>query len=242
VKMQTLPRSLALAAFLMALFCPARAATVAPLSLVDRSYSLLESNGISVISFFTTNGYKWVRPERAAETGYFFAKRNTNTWNVAATKADGTLTTQLALSFDTQTNGIVTLTVAGSPRVTTEFRQGEGSFFTNLAPVALRTMNIQNEFSITGPSWYTIDFKTDGTFVIKPPGYGFGEFAYTPTTNAAHLVLTYTGDLAGDVDDLNLQFKGSSGSTNLSLHTGTQLVSGEVYPVNGTFTFTAAGP
>ena len=99
-------------------------------------------------------------------------------------------------------------------------------------------MNVQNEISQTGPSFYTIHFSGAGQFTIDLPGYGSGNFVYTPGTNTAHLVLNYTGDLSGDVDDLNLVFKAPSGSTIPSLQSGTQKISGQVYPVQGTFTFT----
>jgi hypothetical protein len=53
--------------------------------------------------------------------------------------------------------------------------------------------------------------------------------------------LEYAADLAGDVDDLQLTFKGASGSTTPSIHAGTQKISGQTYPVQGTFTFTGTG-
>ena len=102
-------------------------------------------------------------------------------------------------------------------------------------------MNVQNEVSQTGPSFYTIHFNGSGQFTIDLPGYGSGSYIYTPATNTARLVLNYGADLQGDVDDLNLVFKGPSASAVRSLHSGTQLIDGQTYPIQGTFTFTGAG-
>jgi hypothetical protein len=236
------------------------AAAGAPDSLIGRRYAFSEPGGTSTMLFLQDNRYEFVKTNNVIETGFFSATRSGDTWNVAETTADGSLTTQYAFLFTSPTAGQVTTTVAGTPHRTFPFQDvtdnppptttgGEtngggttttGGGETNNAPAVLVTMHVQNEISQTGPSFYTIHFSAAGQFTIDLPGYGSGNFLYTPGTNTAHLVLNYTGDLVGDVDDLNLVFKAPSGSTIPSLQSGTQTIGGQVYPVQGTFTFTGA--
>jgi len=236
----------------------AAAATGTPDSLVGRRYAFTEPGGTSTMLFLQNNRYEFSKTNNVLESGFFSATRTGDTWNVAETTADGSLTTQYAFVFTSPTAGQVTTTVAGTPHRTFPFQEatdnpgstgapttgntdgGTTGGETNNAPAMLVTMNVQNEISQTGPSFYTIHFSGAGQFTIDLPGYGSGNFVYTPGTNTAHLVLNYTGDLASDVDDLNLVFKAPSGSRIPSLQSGTQKISAQVYPVQGTFTFTGA--
>lgn len=191
------------------------------------------------MSFLANNRYEFVKTNGVIETGYFFATRSGNAWKVAETTADGSLTTQYTFDFSSGTNGIVTALVAGVPKATLTFMEGR-VLEPNLAAIALTSMTVRNEVSATGPSTYTIHFTgtTNGTFNIPLPGYGSGTFVYAPGTNTARLTLTFTGDLAGDRDDLTLDFKAPSGSTTNSAQFGTQFVAGQSVGVRGTFTYT----
>jgi hypothetical protein len=209
-------------------------AATAPVSLVGRQLSLIDTNGsLITMRFLAANRYEKAT-SLTNETGFFTAKRTTtNSWKVATTKSDGTETIQYTLVYTSAESGTFTAEMAGS-RVTGPFSEAR------IPTGGILSMTIQNEASQTGPSTYTIQFSggTSGTFNIIPPlGFGSGNFTYTPGTNSAQLVLTFTGELLGDVDDLILEFHGASGSLIPSRHSGTQTISGQVYPVEGTFTF-----
>jgi len=211
-------------------------AATAPASLVGRQFSLIDTNAsLITMRFLAANRYEKTTPASATnETGFFTAKRAaTNTWKVATTKSDGTETIQYTFVYLSAESGTFTAEMAGS-RISGPFSEAQ------IPTGGLASMTIQNEVSQTGPSTYTIQFSggTSGTFNIVPPlGFGSGNFTYTPGTNSAQLVLTFTGELLGDVDNLTLEFRGASGSPIPSRHSGTQTISGQVYPVEGTFTF-----
>ena len=211
-------------------------AATAPATLVGRQFSLIETNGnLSTMTLLAANRYEKKTGTNAVEEGYFTATRlASDTWKMATTKLDGSETIIYTFVYTTASSGTITAVKPGS-RVT-------GPFSEAILPAGgLASMTIQNEVSKTGPSTYTIQFTggSAGTFNIVPPlGFGSGTFIYTPgTTNSARLVLTFTGELAGDVDDLNLEFRASSGSPIPSRHSGTQLISGQESPISGTFTF-----
>jgi hypothetical protein len=209
-------------------------AATAPASLVGRQFSLIDTNGsLITMRFLAANRYE-KNTALTNETGFFTARRSsTNTWKVATTKSDGTETIQYTLVYTSADSGTFTSEMAGS-RITGPFSEAA------IPTGGLVRMTIQNEVSQTGPSTYTIQFSggTSGTFNILPPqGFGSGNFTYTPGTNSAQLVLTFTGELLGDVDNLTLEFHGSSNSLIPSRQFGTQTISGQVYPVEGTFTF-----
>jgi hypothetical protein len=237
------------------------AATVnAPDSLVGGRYTFTDAGGTFTVTFLSNNRYELTRTGRPLETGFFTATRSgSDRWNVVTTTLqNGVVTTQYALTFTSPTGGTGTATVADEPRRTFTFTEGSGNGSTTdgttgvtngstttgptnvvrLAPLRLTTLNITNEVSQTGPSWYTINFSTNGQFTIELPGYGSGTYLYTPSTNTAQLTLTYGEDLMGDLDELTLDFKAPSGSPNPGLQSGTQRISGQSYPVAGTFTYT----
>jgi hypothetical protein len=79
---------------------------------------------------------------------------------------------------------------------------------------------------------------TSGTFQITNSGStGSGTYTYTVNGNdTAHLRLDYTGDFAGDFDDMNLIFTSAPGGAP-SQFTGSQRVGGQDYTFVGTFTY-----
>jgi hypothetical protein len=220
------------ALFMATVFPETSRAATAPLTLVGRRFSLTDTNGTNTIMRFLANN----RYERSPnENGYFTATRSAaDKWNVATTKSDGSETIQYTFVYTSSESGTYTELKAGS-RVTGSFNEA------SIPTAGLAMMIIQNEVSQTGPSTYTNFFSggTVGTFEIKTPGYGFGEYTYTPGTNSAKLELIFGGDLAGDIDDLDLEFNASSGSLTPSRHSGAQFISGKSYPVSGTFTYTS---
>jgi hypothetical protein len=222
---------LLIALFMATGFLETSRAATAPLSLVGRQFSLADTNGTITMRFLDNHRYK-----RTGDTneGYFTATRTADTWRVATTTSDGAETIQYTFVYTSAEFGTVTTVKAGS-RVSGIFSEA------SIPEVGLAAMTIQNVISPTGPSTYTIRFSggTTGSFVIDLPGYGSGTFIYTPATNSAKLVLTFSGDLVGDVDNLDLEFRASSGSPIPSRHSGTQLISGQVYPIEGTFTYTS---
>jgi hypothetical protein len=210
--------------------------SLAPSSLMGQRFALTETNGGSATMFFAANSrYFLDKPTQGTnEAGYFTATRSGDIWNVATTRDDGRLTTQYAFIFTAGGLGQVIVTQAGRPRTTNTFQAA------TIPTAGLLSLNIQNEVSITGPSFYTINFFPTGNFKIELPGYGAGTYNFAPGTNTAKLFLTYTNaDLIGDTDDLTLEFRAPSGSTNVSRQFGTNRVSGVAYPVQGTFTYTS---
>jgi hypothetical protein len=225
-----LVRWMLLAALCTATGLGSRAAT-APLSLVGKEYSLFETNGVlTTMRFLAANRYEKKIGTNDLETGFFTATRaSTDTWKVATTKSDGSLTIQYTIVFTGPDSGTYTAVGAG-------FRwTGPISSEPSIPPSKLASIDIQNETGKTGPSLYRIDFIGD-EFFIRPPGYGSGKFSYTPGDPAV-LVLTFTGELAGDVDTLNLDFRAASGSPLPSRQSGRQLISGQETPVSGTFNY-----
>jgi hypothetical protein len=228
------------ALFMATVFLESSRAATAPSSLVGRQFTLIEVNPtnaattLSTIRFLANNRYA-----SSAETneGFFTATRaTTDSWRVATTKFDGSETIQYTIVFTSAESGTFTKVKAGE--------RATGSFSQASVPAGgLATLTLQNETGPTGKSRYTIFFDAaTGTFNIPKPGFGSGNFSFTPgATNSARLVLTYTGELAGDVDDLALQFRAASGSTIPSQHSGTQLIRGQVYSIDGTFTYTSVG-
>lgn len=86
---------------------------------------------------------------------------------------------------------------------------------------------------------YIATFNSEPTFTVRSPQgdlWGRGTYVYTPdySNNTAHLRMNYV-DLPGDFDDLILTFN-NSGANSFS---GTQGVSGTIYPYPGTFTFSS---
>jgi len=212
------------------------AATATPATLVGRRFALTETGGTSFMRFLANNRYELTTTNGVVETGYFTETRDGDAWKAVTTRLDGSLTTQYRFVFTSADSGEVTALVAGLPRRTGAFQSAE------IPTAGLLELNVQHEISATGPSLFKIHFTggTSGNFLIDLPGYGAGTFTFTPTNNAAKLFLTYTNaDIAGDSDELNLEFRASSGSTIPSLLTGTNRVHGQVYPVRGTFTYTS---
>jgi hypothetical protein len=228
------------ALFMATVFLGSSRAATAPSSLVGRQFTLIEVNptnaatSLSTIRFLANNRYA-----SSAETneGFFTATRlTTDSWRVATTKFDGSETIIYTIVFTSADSGTFTAAKAGERRT--------GSFSQASVPTGgLATLTLQNETGPTGKSTYTIFFDAPtGTFNIPKPGFGSGNFSFTPgQTNSARLVLTYTGELAGDEDQLALQFRAAGGSTIPSQHSGTQVIRGRVYSIDGTFTYTSVG-
>lgn len=190
--------------------------------------------GTTNISFLADNLFEVKQRNVTIYDGFYTPRRNGDIWNVAATRRDGTITYLYTLDFRTSTSGVVNVTVAGRGTLSTNFTQTDG--IENDAPATLTRMFVTNSFSAAGPSYYRIDFTggSSGTFAIQRPGYGTGNFVYTRGMNTGQLVMTYSGDLAGDRDELELQF---SPAPALSTYTGTQLISGNNEPISGVFAF-----
>lgn len=197
------------------------------------------------ISFLANNLFE-VRNANTNYDGFYTPTRNGDVWNVAATKRDGTITFFYALQFTNATSGIARVTVATRGTHTSAFQLTDGTLpppppppVTNNSPAVLGSMFVTNSFSAAGPSHYRIDFTggAKGTFVIQRPGYGTGSFVYTFGVNTGLLVMNYSGDLAGDRDELSLQFNGTN-ETTLHSYTGAQLISGREEPIAGVFTHT----
>ena len=194
------------------------------------------------ISFMADNLFE-VRNANTNYDGFYTPTRNGDVWNVAATKRDGTITFLYTLHFTNATSGVARVTVATRGTHISEFRLTDGTLppppVTNFSPAFLGSMFVTNSFSAAGPSHYRIDFTggANGTFVIQRPGYGTGTFVYTFGVNTGLLAMNYSGDLAGDRDELLLQFNGTN-ETTLHGYTGTQLISGREEPIAGVFTHT----
>jgi len=208
----------------------------APSSLVGQRFALTDLTGGAATMFFSSNNrYFLDQPtQETNEAGFFSASLSGNTWNVVTTREDGRVTTQYAFIFTGAGVGEVIAAQAGRTRTTNTFQEA------TIPATGLASLNIQNDASIFGPAFFTINFSggTSGSFKIDRPGYGAGTFNFTPGTNTAKLFLTYTNaDLIGDTDDFTLEFRAPSGSPTPSHHSGTNRVSGVSYPVAGSFTY-----
>jgi hypothetical protein len=208
------------------------AASLVPSTLVGHAWALFEGAGTSTMRFFSNSRYEKVTGT-SVETGYYTPTLSGNSWIVAATKSDGSLTVQYTFSFTSSAEGTVTMTRAGS-RTSAAFVES------NVPSALLKSIDITNNVSLAGPSHYHIDLSggSTGVFNIKLPGYGDGTYLYTPNVTSAKLVLTYTNaDIAGDIDDLTLEFP-SSGSGGLGKQSGIQRIAGRTNGVSGVFNFT----
>jgi hypothetical protein len=99
----------------------------------------------------------------------------------------------------------------------------------------MSVVHVSNSASILGASSYDINLTggASGTFTISNGSVGQGTYIYQPTGNQARLRLDYTGDFAGDFDDMTLFFNSSSSGT----HSGTQKVGDQTGPITGSFTY-----
>lgn len=201
------------------------------------------------ISFLADSVFQVKQANAVLYDGFYTPRRDGDVWSVAATRRDGSITYLYSLRFLNATSGVASVTVATRGTHTSNFILTDGTEpppppppVTNNAPATLGSMFVTNTFSAAGPSHYRIDFSggSTGTFVIQRPGYGTGNFAYTSGSSTGLLVMNYSGDLAGDRDELSLQFNGTNAAT-LHNYTGLQLISGREEPIAGVFTHLPAG-
>ncbi len=122
-------------------------------------------------------------------------------------------------------------TLAGNGRVTIELPAGGG------APGRLSKVHVVIERGPIGAYSATIHLtgEASGTFTITDGSSGSGNFVYAPAGAVAQLLLNYTGEFAGDVDDFALQFTGTPSGGNT--FTGTQKVGIMTGVMEGTFTY-----
>lgn len=215
------------------------ATVYAPGDLAGRAYQL----GAYTIQF--TNGFYRLTKDNVAEEGTYQGTLFGNTWRLSAI-ANSRLTA-LDLSFNTTTNGTFTLKLTEEPQLPGEMH--EIAFPAWSPPVGAPGDPPTKFHIVTGPGGgvgagtrfhVTLSGGTSGTFTAvndQGDSFGLGTYTYTRTGPAtAQMRLTYP-EFGNDFDDMTLSYKAPPGSTVPSTFTGTQLVSGTMYPYNGTFTY-----
>ncbi|HUS36069.1 MAG TPA: hypothetical protein VM680_12025 [Verrucomicrobiae bacterium] len=194
---------------------------------------------------FTNNVYRLIRND-VAEYGAYSGFVYGNTWRLSLSSAADPRSSSLDLSFSTTSNGVFTLTVPDGPAVTGEmhgvaFPSWSPSVIEPTAPSKLRF--VVGEGSGIGPGTVinmVLSGGTSGMFTAvddQGDSMGRGPYTYSVTGPAtAQLHLTYP-EFNNDYDDVTLSYKAPPGSTVPSTFSGRQVVSGDMYPYNGTFTY-----
>jgi hypothetical protein len=237
----------------------------APATLNSKSYTLTDAGGTNTIAFDAANNYTITPGGGAvAENGTFTATKNGDIYNVILANAAGDTNSNstLNMTFSSPTAGTYTLDRPGQAQANGNFvaesttlpppppppgdtNQPPAGGGTIPAPVTVPgqiTFTTGAGGGIGAGTVYTTTFSggTSGTFTSANQAgdaLGSGTFEYTPQGNDAHLRMTYGGQFQGDYDDATLSFSQPAGSGQANTYTGTQSVSGTVYPFNGTFTY-----
>jgi hypothetical protein len=216
------------------------AAIHAPLDLNGLAYQI----GADTIQF-TNSLYRLIK-NAATEEGTYTALRLENTWRVSLSGTADPTSDNLDLSFATATNGAFTLMISGAPSVSGQMQQVA---FPPWSPPVIDANPPAKMRFIVGPGSgigegtiinIVLSGGTAGVFTaINAQGdsMGNGTYTYTVTGPAtAHFRLNYP-EFGNDYDDVTLTYKAPPGSETASTFSGTQLVSGTLYPYNGTFTY-----
>jgi hypothetical protein len=170
------------------------------------------------------------------------ASRENNTWTIKLGPiGDVGFINTLRLHFATSTNGSYELNMPGQPPMSGFMHEIPFRWPTDGSPTppTMSKITFNAEQSGLGNAIYTVNLNggTSGTFAATMSTGDFagaGTFTYSPGGTSAHLRLSYGGEIAGDVDDVTLEFKQSP---VFNRFTGFQIVSGGSYPFSGTFTY-----
>jgi hypothetical protein len=210
---------------------------LAPAGIVGRTYSLGESNSVTLYD----SGLARVETTNGVSMGAYFAERSTtiaDTWSIKAALPGGY--ESISLTFGSKTSGRYTNMVNGEV-LAGDF--SEGAFVsapTNqpvVAPAALKTARFVSLNSPIGPGLdFTVTYTGAevGTFVSSGTFNGHGTFKY----DGDALNLTWLDEFAGDYDDFRLKFvEGAGLGVKANTFSGTMGAEGLVGEVSGTFSY-----
>ena len=235
----------------------------APASLAGRTYNLADAGGTSVVAFDPNGTAYTLTPSGggAAETGSFTANQSGDVDTVQLVGNGATTNSTLTLTFTAPGSGTYTFDRPGEALVSGNFSEQagttDGSTTTNpttdggatnggtgtvVAPDNLQTITITPANGIAANQTFTVTLNGGNFQAVGTQGQDMGSGTYTytkstPTATTANLHLLYGGTSAGDFDDYNLVFTQQQGSGAANNFTGTQQVSNQQAPINGTFTY-----
>lgn len=229
----------------------------APASLAGRTYNLADAGGNTVVAFDANGTAYTLTPSGggAAETGSFTANQSGDVDTVSLVGNGATTNSTLTLTFTAPGTGTYTFDRPGEALVSGNFSEHttggtdggtnggtNGGNGTVTAPDALQTITITPANGIAANQTFTVTLQGGNFTAVGTQGQdmGSGTYLYTkssPTATTANLHLTYGGTSAGDFDDYNLVFTQQPGSGAANNFTGSQQVSNQQAPINGTFTY-----